>query len=28
LRKKLGEGDPIRTIRGEGYMFRLKASAS
>jgi two-component system, OmpR family, response regulator len=28
LRKKLGEGDPIRTVRGEGYMFTLKANAS
>jgi two-component system, OmpR family, response regulator len=28
LRKKLGEGDPIRTMRGEGYMFTLKAKAS
>ena len=28
LRKKLGPGDPIRTLRGEGYMFTLKSSAS
>jgi two-component system, OmpR family, response regulator len=28
LRKKLGEGDPIRTVRGEGYMFTLKASGA
>jgi two-component system, OmpR family, response regulator len=25
LRKKLGVDDPIRTVRGEGYMFTLKA---
>jgi two-component system OmpR family response regulator len=24
LRKKLGPGDPIRTVRNEGYMFSLK----
>ena len=24
LRKKLGPGDPIRTIRNEGYMLSLK----
>ncbi|SNS07923.1 two-component system, OmpR family, response regulator [Sphingomonas laterariae] len=24
LRKKLGPGDPIRTVRNEGYMFTLK----
>ena len=24
LRKKLGPGDPIRTIRNEGYMFALR----
>jgi two-component system, OmpR family, response regulator len=28
LRKKLGEGDPIRTIRGEGYMLTVKTTAS
>ncbi len=27
LRKKLGEGDPIRTVRGEGYMFVLKVGS-
>jgi two-component system, OmpR family, response regulator len=26
LRKKLGEGDPIRTVRGEGYMFTVKTT--
>ncbi len=28
LRKKLGPDDPIRTLRGEGYMFTLKASTA
>jgi len=28
LRKKLGRGDPIHTVRGEGYRFALKATES
>lgn len=28
LRKKLGDGAPIRTIRGEGYLFTLRVEAS
>ncbi|MDB5682932.1 MAG: DNA-binding response regulator [Sphingomonas bacterium] len=28
LRKKLGLGDPIRTLRNEGYMFELKPEDS
>ena len=27
LRKKLGPDDPIRTLRGEGYMFAVKATS-
>lgn len=28
LRKKLGPGDPIRTVRNEGYMFAVKPEAA